>query len=94
MPPGRYSGDLEENHSLTASWQRKGETLDATVGGLAGLDADQLHLQWRNHLGGTLAANFRFQSCCLRRSARVRAQEEDRMRMLVKRSRHGQIQFV
>jgi hypothetical protein len=38
----------------------------------------------------SLAANFRFQGCCLRQGIRVRAQVEDRMRTLVKRSRQNQ----
>jgi hypothetical protein len=38
--------------------QSKAETLDATVVGLAELDADQLRLQWRNHLGGTAPAHL------------------------------------
>ena len=54
MSPGRYSGDVGENHSVLASSQSRAETLDATIAGLGDLDADQLRLQWRNHLGGTL----------------------------------------
>jgi Protein of unknown function (DUF2924) len=71
MSPGRYSGDIGENHSLPASSQSKAETLDATVAGLADLDADQLRLQWRNHLGGTAPAHlplaYRLQATCARR---------------------------
>jgi Protein of unknown function (DUF2924) len=58
MSPGRHSGAAGENLSLPASSQSKTETLDATVAGLADLDADQLHLQWRNHLGGTGPAHL------------------------------------
>ena len=58
MSPGRHSGDVGENHSLPASSQSKAETLDVTVAGLADLDADQLRLQWRNHLGGTAPAHL------------------------------------
>jgi hypothetical protein len=53
MAAGRCSDDVGENHSLPTSSRRKTEALDATVAGLADLDADQLRLQWRNHLGGT-----------------------------------------
>jgi hypothetical protein len=56
MSPGRYSGDVGENHSVLASSQSRAETLDATIAGLGDLDADQLRLQWRNHLGGTTPA--------------------------------------
>ena len=58
MSPGRYSGHVGENHSLPASSRSKAETLDATVGDLAYLDADQLRLQWRNHLGGFAPAHL------------------------------------
>jgi hypothetical protein len=58
MSPGRCSDDVKENHSLPTSPQRKTEALDATVAGLADLDADQLRLQWRNHLGGTAPAHL------------------------------------
>jgi Protein of unknown function (DUF2924) len=58
MSSGRYSGDVEENHSLPASSQSQAETLDAIVADLADLDADQLRLQWRNHLGGMLPAHL------------------------------------
>jgi hypothetical protein len=58
MAAGRCSDDVEENHSLSASSRRKTEALDATVAGLADLDADQLRLQWRNHLGGTAPAHL------------------------------------
>ena len=58
MSPGRPSADAGENHSLPASSQSKAETLDATVAGLADLDAGQLRLQWRNHSGGTAPAHL------------------------------------
>jgi hypothetical protein len=54
MSLGRRSGDAGENLSLWASSQSEVETLDATISGLADLDADQLRLQWRNHLGGAV----------------------------------------
>ena len=34
------------------------ETLDVTIAGLDDLDAGQLRLQWRNHLGGTAPAHL------------------------------------
>ena len=52
MSQGRRSGDVGESLSLQASSPREAETLDAAVAGLAALDAHQLRLQWRNHLGG------------------------------------------
>jgi hypothetical protein len=58
MSPGRYSGDVEETHSLPASSRSKADTLDTTIEGLDGLDANQLRLQWRNHLGGTAPAHL------------------------------------
>jgi hypothetical protein len=58
MSPVRYSGVVEENHSLPASSRSKAETVDTTIAGLDYLDADQLRLQWRNHLGGTAPAHL------------------------------------
>jgi hypothetical protein len=58
MPKGRRSGDVGESLSLQASSPRETETLDAAVAGLAALDADQLRLQWRNHLGGMVPAHL------------------------------------
>jgi hypothetical protein len=52
MSQGRRSGDVGESLSLQASSPREAETLDAAVASLAALDAHQLRLQWRNHLGG------------------------------------------
>jgi hypothetical protein len=52
MSQGRRSGDVGESLSLQASSPRQAETLDAAVAGLAALDAHELRLQWRNHLGG------------------------------------------
>jgi Protein of unknown function (DUF2924) len=51
MSQGRRSGDVGESLFLQASSPREAETLDAAVAGLAALDARQLRLQWRNHLG-------------------------------------------
>jgi hypothetical protein len=58
MPLGRQSGDIGRNHSLPRSLQSKAETLDATVANLNDLDAAQLCLKWRNHLGGTAPAHL------------------------------------
>jgi len=58
MSQRRHSGDVGESLSLPASLPSKVETLDATIAGLADLDADQLRLQWRNHLGGTAPAHL------------------------------------
>jgi Protein of unknown function (DUF2924) len=58
MSPGWFSGDIGRNHSHPMSSQSKSEMLDATVAGLSDLDADQLRLQWRNHLGGTAPAHL------------------------------------
>ena len=54
----RDLGDVGESLSHPASSPSKVETLDATIAGLADLDADQLRLQWRNHLGGTVPAHL------------------------------------
>ena len=58
MSPGRHHNDVGESLTLRASSQNEAETLDATISGLAALDADQLRLQWRNHLGGTAPAHL------------------------------------
>jgi hypothetical protein len=58
MSIGRHSGDAGENHSLPTSSKSKAETLDVTIAGLIDLDAAQLRLQWRNHLGGTAPAHL------------------------------------
>jgi hypothetical protein len=58
MAPGRYSGDVGENHSLSASSHGNAETVDTTVAGLSDLDFGQLRLQWRNHLGGSVPAHL------------------------------------
>jgi hypothetical protein len=57
MPVGQPGG-IGRDHSLLTSSQSNAETLDATVVGLNDLDADQLRLQWRNHLGGTAPAHL------------------------------------
>jgi Protein of unknown function (DUF2924) len=58
MSQGRRSGDVGESFSLQESSPREAETLDAAVAGLAALDAHQLRLQWRNHLGGMVPAHL------------------------------------
>jgi hypothetical protein len=58
MQPRRPSGDIGKNHSLSMSSRSKAETLDTAVAGLNDLDADQLRLQWRNHLGGRAPAHL------------------------------------
>ena len=58
MSQGRRSGDVGGSLFLQASSPRKAETLDAAVVRLAALDAHQLRLQWRNHLGGTVPAHL------------------------------------
>jgi hypothetical protein len=58
MAPGRCSDGVEDNHSFPTLSRRETEALDATVAGLADLDADQLRLQWRNHLGRTAPAHL------------------------------------
>jgi hypothetical protein len=47
-----------ERESRPARSSRSADSLDALVAGLADLDADQLRLQWRNHLGGTPPAHL------------------------------------
>jgi hypothetical protein len=58
MLRGRKSRAVGESLSLPASSQSEAETLDATIAGLGDLDADQLRLQWRNHLGGMAPAHL------------------------------------
>jgi hypothetical protein len=57
MAPRRHSSNVGDR-PLHASSPREAETLTATVAGLADLDADQLRLQWRNHLGGMVPAHL------------------------------------
>ena len=47
-----------ERESRPASSSSTADSLDALVAGLADLDADQLRLQWRNHLGGAPPAHL------------------------------------
>jgi hypothetical protein len=58
MAQRRHSAEIGEGLSLTASPASEAETLDAMIAGLVDLDADQLRLQWRNHLGGTAPAHL------------------------------------
>jgi hypothetical protein len=57
MPLGQRSGDASENLSLQRL-SSQAETLDLIIAELCELDADQLRLQWRNHLGGTAPAHL------------------------------------
>ena len=57
MSLGQRSGDAVENLSLQRP-SGQAETLDLIIAGLDDLDADQLRLQWRNHLGGTAPAHL------------------------------------
>jgi len=57
MSSRRYSGAAAENLSPQRSLSQA-ETLDLTIAGLDDLDAEQLRLQWRNHLGGTAPAHL------------------------------------
>jgi hypothetical protein len=57
MSFGRHSRGAEENLSLQRS-SRQPEALNAIVLSLADLDAVQLCLQWRNHLGGKAPAHL------------------------------------
>jgi hypothetical protein len=58
MSPGRHHNEVGKGLTLRASSQNGAATLDMTILGLAALDASQLHLQWRNHLGGTVPAHL------------------------------------
>jgi hypothetical protein len=53
----RHSGAAAENLSPQRSLSQA-ETLDLTIAWLDDLDAEQLRLQWRNHLGGTAPAHL------------------------------------
>jgi hypothetical protein len=57
MSPGGHSGDVGENLFLQRSC-RQAEALSAVVLSFADLDAVQLCLQWRNHLGGKAPAHL------------------------------------
>lgn len=54
----RRFGGAREGSSLPASPPSEIETLDVTIAGLADLDANQLRVQWRNHLGGSALAHL------------------------------------
>jgi Protein of unknown function (DUF2924) len=58
MSPGRGYGDVGNSIAPRASPHTQAEALDATIAGLCDLDASQLHLQWRNLLGGTVPAHL------------------------------------
>ena len=57
MSSRRHSGAAAENLSPQRSLSQA-ETLDLTIAGLDDLDAKQLRLQWRNHLGGTAPSHL------------------------------------
>jgi hypothetical protein len=58
MASRRKSGGVREGSSLPASSPTQIEKLDAMIASLVDLDADQLRLQWRNHLGGAAPAHL------------------------------------
>jgi hypothetical protein len=53
MPARRHANGAEEAQACSAPSSEEAFTLATTIAGLVDLDADQLRLQWRNHLGGT-----------------------------------------
>jgi hypothetical protein len=54
MPAPRHTDGVGKAQARsTSSSSHDAPSLDAVIAGLADLDADQLRLQWRNHLGGT-----------------------------------------
>src|SRR5271169_5969458 len=53
MAARENSTDAGERQSRPAPSSSPPNSLDALIAGLADLDAGQLRLQWRNHLGGT-----------------------------------------
>lgn len=57
MSRRQRSGEAEESVSLQRS-PTQAETLDVIIAGLDDLDAGQLPLQWRNHLGATAPAHL------------------------------------
>jgi hypothetical protein len=57
MSSTRHSGAAAENLSPQRSLSQA-ETLDLTIAGLDDLDAEQLRLQWRNHLGGMVPTHL------------------------------------
>jgi hypothetical protein len=57
-PARRHQIDAGEAKPRPAPSSSAAPALDVFISGLADLDADQLRLQWRNHLGGTPPAHL------------------------------------
>jgi Protein of unknown function (DUF2924) len=58
MSARKDAGSVKGVQSRPAPTPNSAPALDAMIAGLADLDADQLRLQWRNHLGGTPPAHL------------------------------------
>ena len=58
MAKCRKANGAGEGSTASAPSSSERETLDASVVSLSGLSADQLRLQWRNHLGGIAPAHI------------------------------------
>jgi Protein of unknown function (DUF2924) len=58
MAAPRRKDGVGEARCRSASSSNDAPPLDATIAGLVDLDADQLRLQWRNHLGGIPPAHL------------------------------------
>ena len=58
MPARRHANGAGETQPRSAPSSEEAVTLATTIAGLADLDADQLRLQWRNHVGGTPPAHL------------------------------------
>jgi Protein of unknown function (DUF2924) len=54
----KHVGGVEGTQSRPVPTPNSAPPLEAMIAGLADLDADQLRLQWRNHLGGTPPAHL------------------------------------
>jgi len=58
MPRRRHPAGVGEAPSRPTPSSSASPSLEERIAGLADLDADQLRLQWRNHLGGTAPAHL------------------------------------
>ena len=58
MAKCRNANGTGEGSTPPAPSASERETLDASIASLSGLSADQLRLQWRNHLGGIAPAHI------------------------------------
>ena len=59
MAKRQHDGGVKcEEHCLGPAPPAEAEMLDVMISGLSDLDADQLRLQWRNHLGGSAPAHL------------------------------------